>query len=833
MNKQLITLCFILLFCSNLMKIQAQNEIFDRFPWLTNLVNPTDCTTEEITVYTVGVHSFVLVTDAMGIATLYNQEGQFYCQNADNYDCIAAYQLEQPIDNWSCATAATCDEAALVQALQRRGAQCYEVSNISKIPYNGTNYYRTTLGLSLNDFFNGGLFPCGVQENFGAIYDCEGQEICQVSLTPPSSEQNAELCNSLLQQESTVIWTNPNSNCKIEDPFEVAFIQNTINENRFVVNRDGDTCRIVSEIVQFDFYGFTFFKITENPFVNAACPDFLPTSRIHSCTGRFIGGTGYAPSCANSILCPFLFEAAIQGKVIWSASNENTCNIIITNNECRRIDIYDEQDNLLTTMQPGPNDNNAPFTDSPVWEDPRPLADTETRTYIFKENNLVIGQQTVSCANREIEVVSDYEDGCFTATGDILLTNTGCRTISIFNNTLNEVVGMIEPGERSGLGLNPFIYILLAENDTLDIFVFRGSGDIDSGGCEETPTPDCNNFLGTIFFENCDGGQLYYFIELDDGRIFDPYLAPNSTFTPIEGQKVRFDFEDANFDSPCSFAEKAINITCIEAIDQSVGCTHEEGTIIVEKCDDGRDFYFIRTADGRLLDAYFVEGIEFLKYHGQQVRYNYHAADFASPCSQAVEAVWVTCIEDISTDGGDNNMDPIFTDFSWLSDLVDPNNCSTVNITVYQSGIFQFVYIETSTSSILYFQDGTLYCTDAPNYDCRAAYSLTTIADTWGCGNFQTPQSSKIRTNEQLQSVDFTVFPNPTTDQLTIQWPTSSPTTYQLQLIDILGHVLYEQEDFVNTQTTIDLTPYQDGIYYIVLKGKGKRAIRKLVKQRL
>jgi hypothetical protein len=82
------------------------------------------------------------------------------------------------------------------------------------------------------------------------------------------------------------------------------------------------------------------------------------------------------------------------------------------------------------------------------------------------------------------------------------------------------------------------------------------------------PTPtttNCNTF-GTFFFESCNG-STYYFIKLDNGKVYDPYFASNINFEPTyNGQRVKFGYKDTSYVSPCSQAEKAIQITCLEEI---------------------------------------------------------------------------------------------------------------------------------------------------------------------------------------------------------------------------------------------------------------------------
>ena len=85
-----------------------------------------------------------------------------------------------------------------------------------------------------------------------------------------------------------------------------------------------------------------------------------------------------------------------------------------------------------------------------------------------------------------------------------------------------------------------------------------------------------------------------------------------------------------------------------------INCDSYRGEIVFEACDDGRIFFFAKTEDGRLLDIYFEEGIDFDYYEGQPIQFDYYPATFPSPCSVASEAVIVTCIQEI-TDGPPND----------------------------------------------------------------------------------------------------------------------------------------------------------------------------------
>ena len=100
---------------------------------------------------------------------------------------------------------------------------------------------------------------------------------------------------------------------------------------------------------------------------------------------------------------------------------------------------------------------------------------------------------------------------------------------------------------------------------------------------------------------------------------------------------------------------------------------------------------------------------------------------------------------------------PDFPEFPWLSDLLDAENCCDHSgIIVYNSGAFQFVYIEGDEScsenmGTLYFQSGQFYCSDSPSMDCRAAYNLTEVAKTWTCA---APNEDAAATEEESTEME-------------------------------------------------------------------------------
>jgi len=80
---------------------QNQDGIFQDFPWLLTLVDPSNCTSEDIVVYLAGVHSFIQVNNDAG-SYLYNLNGDLYCTGSPNLDCLEFYGLSIETDTWNC-----------------------------------------------------------------------------------------------------------------------------------------------------------------------------------------------------------------------------------------------------------------------------------------------------------------------------------------------------------------------------------------------------------------------------------------------------------------------------------------------------------------------------------------------------------------------------------------------------------------------------------------------------------------------------------------------------------------------------------------------------------
>ncbi len=94
---------------------------------------------------------------------------------------------------------------------------------------------------------------------------------------------------------------------------------------------------------------------------------------------------------------------------------------------------------------------------------------------------------------------------------------------------------------------------------------------------------------------------------------------------------------------------------------------------------------------------------------------------------------------DCTPDNNNNNGDSgIFDEYTWLNNQVDTTNCCTdQSVEIHSFGNYSFIYVDDCTGELgtMYAEDGQLWCTDYPGFDCSSFYGLSenSLYATWNC----------------------------------------------------------------------------------------------------
>ena len=112
------------------------------------------------------------------------------------------------------------------------------------------------------------------------------------------------------------------------------------------------------------------------------------------------------------------------------------------------------------------------------------------------------------------------------------------------------------------------------------------------------------------------------------------------------------------------------------------------------------------------------------------------------------------------------------------------------------------------------------------------AGTITVTSDGSGRNTLTVSGKGILVTAIEPQSIfpGLSVFPNPAEDVLNIKLPNQNGS-FSLQLVDVNGQVVYEQEAITTNELSLDVSGYKSGVYVLVLESGGKVEKRKVVIQ--
>jgi subtilisin family serine protease len=144
---------------------------------------------------------------------------------------------------------------------------------------------------------------------------------------------------------------------------------------------------------------------------------------------------------------------------------------------------------------------------------------------------------------------------------------------------------------------------------------------------------------------------------------------------------------------------------------------------------------------------------------------------------------------------------------AWYWDFGDGTTSELANPT--------HIYSDTGTYRIQLTVQTGQGCTDA------ATFVVKVVDSSPPANTFELEEGERLR-----------LFPNPTTEELWLQFSMSGSEEVQLRLVDMLGRPVWSMERFVNgyQPTLLDMRPYPAGAYWLLVQMEGRQVVRRVIK---
>jgi len=82
---------------------------------------------------------------------------------------------------------------------------------------------------------------------------------------------------------------------------------------------------------------------------------------------------------------------------------------------------------------------------------------------------------------------------------------------------------------------------------------------------------------------------------------------------------------------------------------------------------------------------------------------------------------------------------------------------------------------------------------------------------------------------ENLEAVNFTIYPNPAKDEVTIQLANSNYESGKISILDIQGKIVLKAINFENQTSTLDISNLESGLYFVELTIGNTATVQKLI----
>ncbi len=546
--------------CPCNLNLANKNSIFDDYTWLNSYVQQNNCNNEVIDVYNGGGYEFLYIKNDAGGELRY-QNGTFYCADAGNGTCVDTYNLIQVVNSWACTGNNNPNNSCATVGCTNPAACNYNPN--ATVDNGSCNMGNTNCSN-----------PCN------AVEGCTDP---QASNYDPAANCNQGCEYGLAECDEEIFTTFP-------------WISGFVNPGNCSNQK----------VTVYNMLSYYFVEI-----------ESAGVSTLY-----YQDGTRYCTSSAN-YSCPAAYNATVIAHV-WNCSvcqgcisgcddvtadnydptvtcaDNSTC-IYVTapnnpSNQCNETNLFNEFSWLSQLV----DHNNCTNETISVY-------DNGAYSFLYFQKDGTGGfyyqDGTFYCQdNADYSCPEDYnyssptscwscgtQNSCNQYTGTVFyevcedgqyyyfIRLTDGTVVDPYNAagvnfdypdgvTVNfdyEPVNFSSPCSTASKAVSVLCIQTIDISGCTDVAAcnYDASATVDNGNCDYS-CYSCSNNSGTVFYEVCEDGQYYFFIQTDQGAIFDPYNATGIDFTYPNGANVQFDYVQRG-NSPCSIADEAVTITCI------------------------------------------------------------------------------------------------------------------------------------------------------------------------------------------------------------------------------------------------------------------------------
>lgn len=126
----------------------------------------------------------------------------------------------------------------------------------------------------------------------------------------------------------------------------------------------------------------------------------------------------------------------------------------------------------------------------------------------------------------------------------------------------------------------------------------------------------------------------------------------------------------------------------------------------------------------------------------------------------------------------------------------------------------QVAYMDTTVNFFRDFLIGQLGCTQAILQPENSPLQAATLYPINYCDGSPVNEACTIIGLDEIVAEDFTIFPNPTNENITIKF--SNKTNFDVKIVDLMGRIVYTSKG-INSGSVINLNALKTGNYFVVL----------------